>query len=127
MDAPWTVEQVAAVAPGPPALAAAEPLAVARRWLATGCDARALWGRCLGSGREPYDTMVDHTLDGAGPAWRCSCPSRRQPCKHALALLLLWVRGGVPPATAPPAVAAWVAGRTRPAADAVAPTGGCLL
>ena len=33
------------------------------------------------------------SVDLAGPAFRCSCPSRKFPCKHALALLLLWVRG----------------------------------
>lgn len=120
----WTVEQVAAVAPLPAALAAAEPLAVARRWAATGCDARAVWGRCLGSGAEPYETMVDHTLeDGTGAAWRCSCPSRRQPCKHALALLLLWARGGVADATAPPVVAGWVARRDRSAGPVAEPAG----
>src|SRR5688572_20826632 len=48
--------------------------------------------------------MVDH----ADVAWRCSCPSRSQPCKHALALLAMWVRGQAPAAAAPPAVAHWV-------------------
>jgi hypothetical protein len=120
----WSVEQAAAVAPTPAAVAAAEPLAVPRRWVATGSDRRAVWGRCLGSGAEPYDTVVDHTLGEGGAAWRCSCPSRRQPCKHALALLLLWVRGGVPDATAPPPVAAWLAGRDqRRAADGAVGSG----
>ena len=41
--------------------------------------------------------MVDHV----DVAWRCTCPSRKQPCKHALALLLLGVRDGVPGATRP--------------------------
>ena len=111
MGTRWSVEQVAAIAPTPAALAAAEPLTADRRWATSGCDARAVWGRCLGSGAEPYDTMVDHTLTGAGSGWRCTCPSRRQPCKHALALLLRWVRGGVPEAGAPPAVARWLARR----------------
>ena len=103
-DPVWTVEQVAAVAPSPRAVAAAEPLATAGRWVSVGADARAVWGRCRGSGAEPYDTMVDHVR----VAWRCSCPSRKLPCKHALALLLLWVRGGVPPGSMPAAVQQWV-------------------
>jgi hypothetical protein len=124
MESRWSVEQVAAVAPTPAAVAAAEPLAVQRRWVATGSDLTAVWGRCLGSGAEPYDTMVDHTLADGGAAWRCSCPSRRQPCKHALALLLLWARGGVPEASAPPPVTAWIAGRDRRrAADGAADVG----
>ena len=106
---PWTVEQVAAVAPSPRAVAAAEPLAVVARWSALGGDDRSLWGRCRGSGAEPYDTMVDH----AEVAWRCTCPSRKLPCKHALALLLLWARGGVPDGAAPAPVASWIGSRDR--------------
>jgi hypothetical protein len=108
----WTVEQVAAVAPSPRSVAAAEPLAAAARWSAFGGDDRALWGRCRGSGAEPYDTMVDHV----DVAWRCTCPSRKHPCKHALALLLLWVRGAVPDATRPESVASWIGRRDRPRA-----------
>jgi hypothetical protein len=105
----WTVEQVAAAAPSPPAVVAAEPLAVAARWSGLGGDERALWGRCRGSGAEPYETSVDHV----GVAWRCTCPSRKLPCKHALALLLLWVRGQVPDATRPSGVVAWIDARDR--------------
>ena len=115
----WTVEQVAAVAPSPKSVAAAEPLAAATRWSALGSDARALWGRCRGSGAEPYDTAVDH----AEVAWRCTCPSRKLPCKHALALLLLWVRGGVPEASAPESVASWIAGRDRRSGREARPAG----
>ena len=105
----WTVEQVVAVAPGPHSVAAAEPLAAAQRWSTTGADERALWGRCRGSGAEPYETTVDHVE----VAWRCTCPSRKSPCKHALALLLLWIRGGVPEAARPAGVAAWIDARDR--------------
>jgi hypothetical protein len=121
-EARWTLEQVAAVAPSPRAVVAAEPLAGPSRWSALGGDRRALWGRCRGSGAEPYDTMVDH----AEVAWRCSCPSRKLPCKHALALLLLWVRGGVPEGAPPPAVASWIEARDRRqgAATDASPPGG---
>lgn len=109
----WTVEQVAAVAPSPRSVAAAEPLAASSRWSALGADERALWGRCQGSGAEPYDTTVDHV----DVACRCSCPSRKLPCKHALALLLLWVRGGVAAGARPESVESWVGSRDRRAAD----------
>jgi hypothetical protein len=52
--------------------------------------------------------MVDHV----GVASRCTCPSRRHPCKHVLALLLLWCAGDVPDTVAPSKVATWI--ETRP-------------
>jgi hypothetical protein len=114
----WTVEQVAAVAPSSRSIAAAEPLAEVGRWSPLGGDERALWGRCRGSGAEPYDTSVDHVE----VAWRCTCPSRTYPCKHALALLLLWVRGGVPEAPRPESVESWIERRDRRPANPAAPT-----
>ena len=93
----WQVEQVLALAPKPASITAAQPLAVPTRWSGTGCDNRALWGRCTGGSAEPYECVVDHV----GVAFRCSCPSRILPCKHALALLLLWARGQVPSGEAP--------------------------
>jgi hypothetical protein len=105
----WTIEQVAAVAPSPAALSAGQGVAVPASWAALGGDDRALWGRARGSGAEPYETMVDH----ADVAFRCSCPSRRHPCKHAIGLLLLWVQGHVPRADAPSSVAGWIVGRER--------------
>jgi len=109
MQQAWTIEQVAAVAPSPRSVAAAEPLAVVTRWVSVGADDRALWGRCQGSGSEPYDTVVDHVE----VAWRCTCPSRKLPCKHAVALLLMWVRGGVAAGTRPESVQAWIDARDR--------------
>ena len=113
----WTIEQVIAIAPTPARFAAAEAAAAPTRWVALGADDHAVWGRCRGSGREPYDTMVDHVH----VAWRCTCPSRSQPCKHALALLAMWVRGQVPSTTAPERVATWVEAHARREMAAVAP------
>jgi hypothetical protein len=103
----WQVEQVLALAPRPNSVAAAQPLAVPTRWVATGCDDRAVWGRCTGSSAEPYECVVDHVAVGM----RCSCPSRVHPCKHTLALLLLWARGQVAQGDAPPFATGWLAGR----------------
>src|SRR5436190_4219901 len=112
----WAVEHVLALAPRPASIAAAQPLAVPARWSGLGCDARAVWGRCSGSSAEPYDTVVDHV----GVAFRCTCPSRVFPCKHALALLLLWTRGQVPTAAPPAGLASWIARRVEATAP-VAP------
>jgi hypothetical protein len=79
-----------------------------------GCDERAVWGSAQGSGKNPYQVAVD--LDG--PAYKCSCPSRKIPCKHVLGLLLLWsageVRAGAPPAYADE----WLASRAERAVKA---------
>lgn len=69
-----------------------------------------MWGLCRGSGAKPYRTIVDT----AGVAYKCSCPSRKFPCKHALGLLLLWAAadGLVEDAETPPAWAReWLDGR----------------
>lgn len=74
-----------------------------------------MWGLCKGSGSKPYQTIVD-IADSAGPAYKCSCPSRKFPCKHALGLLLVWAGadGTVPEGGEPPAWAAeWLAARRK--------------
>ena len=107
----WSIEQIEAIAPSASAMSAARPLATIGRWHGLGADERAVWGSFHGNSAEPYDTMVDHATVG----FSCSCPSRRIPCKHTLALLILWVGGHVVEAAAPAAVVGWMA-RRRPAA-----------
>src|SRR5215207_2676134 len=104
----WLPEHVAALAPDPAAAAAARRLALPGRWGASGCDDDAVWGLSQGSGAEPYQVVVEL----AEPAYRCTCPSRKLPCKHGIALLLLWVEGHVLPASSRPVFAAeWLARR----------------
>ncbi|WP_174553526.1 SWIM zinc finger family protein, partial [Nocardia lijiangensis] len=110
MNAPWPETRVGALAPDASSLAAARNLA--DRWRDTGYRGEAVWGRCRGGGPEPYDTIADLS----GPAYQCTCPSRKSPCKHALSLLLLWSRGEVAPAAEVAEFAAewltWRAART---------------
>ncbi|WP_201258803.1 SWIM zinc finger family protein [Streptomyces thermolilacinus] len=83
----WTAEQVLALAPDAASRKAGSKLGAAGPWSGAGCSAvGAVWGLCKGSGSKPYQTVVDT----AGPAYKCTCPSRKFPCKHALGLLLLW-------------------------------------
>jgi len=98
-----------ALAPDGAALKAARALAAPGAWSATGYDESGVWGTCRGSAKEPYQVVCDVV----GPAYRCSCPSRKFPCKHAVALLLLWADGSpaVPPGKPPPEAAAWLAAR----------------
>ncbi|WP_075002138.1 SWIM zinc finger family protein [Streptomyces qinglanensis] len=88
----WTAEQVRALAPDDASRRAGSKLSAPGPWTEAGWGNGALWGQCKGSGSKPYQTVVD--LDGGqGPGYRCSCPSRKFPCKHALGLLLLWAGG----------------------------------
>jgi hypothetical protein len=105
----WAVEQVLALCPTPSRAAAGRGLATPSRWQAAGADDRLLWGRCIGSGAEPYETTVDH----CDVTFTCTCPARAAPCKHAIGLLLLWVDDRVPVAERP----AWATARapSRPA------------
>src|SRR6266511_2260793 len=102
----WSRDQVLALAPDTASRKTSERVAAPALWSETGChegeDGAAVWGSCKGSGAKPYRACVDLS----GPAYRCTCPSRKFPCKHALALLLLWSEGGV---WAAPAPADWVA------------------
>lgn len=86
----WTTQQVAELAPDARSVAAARKLASPGPWSELGCTGSLVWGRCQGRAATPYQATVD--LDE--PAFRCTCPSRKQPCKHGLALLLLWVEHG---------------------------------
>ncbi|MEW9873118.1 SWIM zinc finger family protein [Arthrobacter sp. HS15c] len=85
----WSEERVVSAAPDASSLAAARKLAHPGPWSDTGSNDVLVWGKCQGSGKVPYQVSVDT----AAPAYRCSCSSRKFPCKHALALLLLWSRG----------------------------------
>lgn len=97
-------DQVLALAPDDSSRKAGEGLATARKWSNMGLDERSLWGECQGSGSRPYQTCIDLSE----PAFKCSCPSRKFPCKHGLGLFLLHVsEPGVVTATEAPE---WVLG-----------------
>lgn len=86
----WTTERVLGLAPDAASVKAARGLTRVSTWSELGCTDSLVFGRCQGSGKTPYQVSVDLTE----PAFKCSCPSRKFPCKHGLALLLLWVEHG---------------------------------
>ncbi|SMQ18398.1 SWIM zinc finger [Streptomyces sp. Ag82_O1-12] len=111
----WTADQVLALAPDAASRKAGCKLGAAGPWSEAGSsDEGTVWGLCKGSGSKPYQTVVD-IADASGPAYKCSCPSRKFPCKHALGLLLLWAAddAAVPPGQAPEWAEEWAAGRRR--------------
>lgn len=83
----WSVEQVLGLAPDVSSAKRGQSLAHAKKWLLIEANDRAIWGECKGSGSRPYRTRIDLV----GPAYKCSCPSRAFPCKHAIGLFLLRV------------------------------------
>ncbi|NEA50591.1 SWIM zinc finger family protein, partial [Streptomyces sp. SID10815] len=108
-----TADQVLALAPDDASRRAGSRLATAGPWSAAGSsDEGAVWGLCEGSGKKPYRTVVD-LADGAAPAYTCTCPSRKFPCKHALGLLLLWAgdEAAAPAGQAPDWAKQWLSGR----------------
>lgn len=85
MFASWTTEQILALAPDASSAKNGKALATLHKWVSLGQNEQALWGECQGSGKTPYQTQIDL----AETAFRCSCPSRKFPCKHGLGLFLL--------------------------------------
>ncbi|MBU6450616.1 MAG: SWIM zinc finger family protein [Cyanobacteria bacterium REEB67] len=82
----YTSEQVLALAPDASSQKSGQDLANTRKWLKLAMGGGAAWGECQGSGGAPYQTRIDLS----GPAFKCSCPSRKFPCKHGIGLLLLY-------------------------------------
>ena len=107
------------LAPDQASLKAGAGLAKPAKWSGVGMshDAALVWGECAGSGANPYRVMAD--LRDLGN--KCTCPSRKFPCKHVLALLWLEAEAIVPfpPADTPDWVSDWL-GRRRPGASKVA-------
>jgi hypothetical protein len=82
-----TLAKIEEIAPDQSSLGAARKLLNARNWPSIASDDLGLlWGECQGSGSLPYRVVISETDLG----YKCTCPSRKFPCKHALALM--WMR-----------------------------------
>ena len=84
-----TEDQILTLAPDEASKKAGRDLANPAKWVTTGATETAVWGECQGSGSKPYQAGIDL----ANLAFKCSCPSRKFPCKHGIALGLLYARG----------------------------------
>ncbi len=106
-----TGSQIETAAADQAALNAAAGLIKAAKWTGLGCSADQVlvWGECQGSGANPYRVVADVTDLGS----KCTCPSRKFPCKHGLALLWMVADGATWPVAEPPAWAAEWVGRRR--------------
>lgn len=106
-----TSEQILALAPDASSAKDGKGLANSRKWVTLGHNERAVWGECQGSGKFPYQTQIDL----AETSFKCSCPSRKFPCKHSLGLfLLLNDQAAAFTQTEPPDwVKQWIEGREK--------------
>ena len=88
----WSIDHVLALTSDPAVQRAARGLTTAGPWPEAGHSAEGdqpiVWGLCRGSATHPYQVCADLS----GPAYLCSCPSRKVPCKHGLGLLLMWAQ-----------------------------------
>lgn len=83
----WTTQQVLSFAPDAATAKRGKALASERNWRLLGGNQRVIWGECKSSSLSYYRTQVDLS----GPAFKCNCPSRKFPCKHAIGLLLIFI------------------------------------
>ncbi|MEL6184627.1 MAG: SWIM zinc finger family protein [Myxococcota bacterium] len=98
-----TIRKIEEMAPDQASLTAAGKLKKPSKWPVRATDGtRWVWGECLGSGANPYRTVVD--LEDLG--YKCTCPSRKFPCKHALSLM--WQYVDAPEAFSSSPVPEWV-------------------
>ena len=97
-----TLERIEALAPDQASLAAARKLLKPSSWPTLAEGEGLIWGECQGSGATPYRVVVNE----ADAGYKCTCPSRKFPCKHALALM--WMRADKSAASAPANVPDWV-------------------
>ena len=113
-----SLEKIEALAPDQSSLVAARKLVKPGGWSGLSSDeAGLIWGECQGSGSSPYRVIVSETDAG----YKCTCPSRKFPCKHSLALMWMRAEGKVPfeSAATPQWVQDWLA-RRRTTSSSVA-------
>ncbi len=116
-------EKIEALAPDQGAVEAARKLLKPGNWPKLAVDSAGLvWGECQGSGATPYRVVISEVDAG----YKCTCPSRKFPCKHSLALMWLRAEGKVAfaSADAPEWVKEWQSRRRGPGKASAAPDRG---
>lgn len=112
-----TLDRIEALAPDQASLGAARKLLKPSSWPTLAEGEGLVWGECQGSGATPYRVVV-HEADAG---YKCTCPSRKFPCKHTLALM--WMRvektSAFSPATVPEWVKDWLSRRRGKSTTAI--------
>ena len=99
-----TLAVVQSLAPDQSTLSSAGKLRQPKQWVKVARSEAfgVIWGECQGSGANPYlvvAELVDH-------GYKCTCPSRKFPCKHVLGLM--WRFAEAPEGFADDAPSPWV-------------------
>lgn len=91
MEMEISLATVQELAPDQASLNAAKKLLKPTQWpmREKAASVNSIWGQCQGSGANPYYTMADVVDHG----YKCTCPSRKFPCKHVLALMWQFAEG----------------------------------
>ena len=115
----WAVEQVLALAPDASSAKSGRDLSTARKWVTLGTTNQCAWGTIQGSGKNPYQACIDLS----GPAFKCTCPSRKFPCKHGLGLFLILAQApaAFTETTTPAWASEWLAKRAEKSEPKAAP------
>jgi len=79
-------DNILSLAPDRATFERGESLATERKWRNLEGNDKAVWGECKSSGVFYYKTQIELKT----PAFKCNCPSRKFPCKHSIALFLLF-------------------------------------
>lgn len=116
-----TRSAIEAMAPDQSALSAASALLKPAKWPVRVQSGPLIWGECQGSGANPYRVVADTSDIGS----KCTCPSRKFPCKHAIALMWMYVddAAAFQPGAIPPWVEDWMGRRRKGARGTAAATG----
>lgn len=119
----FDLKTIEALAPDQASLGAASKLTKRSNWVRLECHEGLMWGECQGSGSNPYRVVVDAGDQG----YKCTCPSRKFPCKHSLALM--WIDATAPTSFTPTTdipewVNDWLGRRRRPTSGAPAAASG---
>lgn len=121
----FDLKTIEALAPDQASLSAASRLTRQSNWprLEKSDQLGLLWGECQGSGSNPYRVVVDTGDHG----YKCTCPSRKFPCKHTLALM--WIAATTPASftaagSAPEWVNDWLGRRRKASSQPAAPAPG---
>ncbi|MEZ4987933.1 MAG: hypothetical protein R2795_23370 [Saprospiraceae bacterium] len=87
IQSPWSYEELLKLAPDAGTLDRARKLFFSKRWITLAGNGEWLWGAY----ETAYGDVSKAVVRLTPPLFRCTCKSRRRPCHHSLALVLLFL------------------------------------